>query len=162
MNLLHILTRDKTVATLARWILGAVFLAASLTKIADPASFATNIAAYRLLPFEVTNIVAIVMMWTEFLVGLALINGVAARGGALLAAVLNVVFILAAASAMARGLDIECGCFTGAKSTVGWSLIGRDLVFLALAALVLAHRGERAGAATTPESVSPEPVATAR
>ncbi len=96
------------------------------------------------MPFAAVNIVAIVMTWTEFLVGLSLLNGVAARSGALLAAAMNVVFIGAAASAMARGLDIECGCFTVAKSTVGWGLLGRDIVFLAMSLIVLCHRlGER-------------------
>jgi putative oxidoreductase len=124
----------------ARWVLGIIFIVSALGKIVDPASFADNIVAYRLLPLAVVNVFAIVMTWTEFLVGISLLNGVAARSGALLAAAMNVVFILAVSSAMARGLSIECGCFTVAKSSIGWSLLARDVVFLALAVVVLLYR----------------------
>ena len=157
MKALGGLLRTRQVETVARWLLGLVFVASSLGKIVDPAAFADNIAAYHLLPLAVVNVIAIVMTWTELLVGLSLLNGVAARSGALLAAAMNVVFIVAAASGMARGLDIECGCFSVAKSTVGWGLIGRDIVFLAMALLVLFHRPAdalRPGSATTaPEAV---------
>ncbi len=131
---------NRHVVTGARWLLGLIFLASSLGKIADPGAFADSIAAYRIVPLAAINIVAIVMLWTEFLVGLSLLNGVSYRSGALLAALMTVVFILAAASAIARGLDIECGCFTVAKTTVGWGLIARNLLFLALGLIVLLHR----------------------
>ncbi|HEY3411972.1 MAG TPA: MauE/DoxX family redox-associated membrane protein [Armatimonadota bacterium] len=131
---------NRYVALGARWVLGLVFIAFSLGKIIDPATFADSIAAYRILPVAAVNVFALVMAWTEFLVGISLLNGVAYRSGALLAAALNFVFIVAVASAMARGLSIECGCFTVAKETVGWSLLIRDTVFLALAMVVLLNR----------------------
>lgn len=137
---LRAIAANRHVALGARWVLGIVFIASALGKIADPAAFADSIAAYRILPLAVVNLVALVMTWTEFLVGISLLNGVAHRAGALLAAAMNVVFILAVASAMARGLSIECGCFTVAKETVGWSLLARDAVFLALAIVVLVSR----------------------
>jgi hypothetical protein len=43
---------------------------------------------------------------------------------------------------MVRGLDVECGCFTVARSTVGWGLIARDLVFLALALICYRYAEE--------------------
>jgi len=157
MRWIEPLLRNHPAVTAARWLLGLIFLASALGKIVDPAAFADNIADYRLVPFAAVNVVAIVMTWTEFLVGLSLINGVAARSGALLAAAMNVVFIGAAASAMARGLDIECGCFSVAKSTVGWGLIGRDIMFLAMALIILfnlpAEGVRRKPAVTSPEVV---------
>lgn len=139
MHLRKVLS-NRYVITGVRLALAVVFLASALGKIADPAAFADNVAAYRIVPFPLVNLFAIVMMWTEFLVGLSLLNGFAYRSGALLAAVMNIVFILAAGSAMVRGLDIECGCFTVAKSTVGWGLIARDVLFLAMALIVLPER----------------------
>ena len=51
---------------------------------------------------------------------------------------LNVMFIFATASAMARGLDIECGCATLASTAkVGWELICRDSILLIASLLVL-------------------------
>ena len=121
----------------ARWLLGLLFIASALGKIADPAGFASNVAAYRLLPMQAVNAFAIVLPWVEFLVGLALLNGIASRSGALLAIALNLMFLVAVGSAMGRGLDIDCGCVTVVKSTVGWGLIARDMMLLALSLLVL-------------------------
>jgi putative oxidoreductase len=123
--------------TATRWLLGLVFIASALGKIADPAGFADNVAAYRLLPVYAINVFALVLPWVELLVGLSLVNGVAYRSGALLATVMSIVFLAAVTSAMARGLDIDCGCFTVAKSRVGWGLISRDIVFLGASLLVL-------------------------
>ncbi len=130
---------DRHVAFIGRWLLGLVFIASALGKIVDPAAFADNVAAYRLLPVQFVNLFAMVMPWLELLVGLSLINRVGFRSGALLAVILDIVFIGAASSAIARGLDIECGCITIARSKVGWSLIIRDAVLLVLATMVLLH-----------------------
>lgn len=124
-------------ATAARWLLGAIFIVSAVGKVADPAAFASNVAAYRIIPFPAVNAFSIAMAWTELLVGLSLLNGFAWRSAALLSAVMNVAFIIAVASAMARGLSIKCGCFTLAKSTVGWPLIARDAALLALSVFVL-------------------------
>jgi uncharacterized membrane protein YphA (DoxX/SURF4 family) len=124
----------------ARWLLGAIFIVSALGKIVDPAGFADSIAAYRLLPLYTVNVFALILPWVELLVGFSLINGVAFQSAALIAAIMNVIFIAAVASAMARGLDIDCGCFTVAESKVGWEIIVRDVVFLAISLLVLFNR----------------------
>jgi putative oxidoreductase len=131
---------NRYVVCIVKWALGLIFIVSALGKIVDPQSFADNVAAYRLLPIHIVNIFAMILPWVELLVGFSLLNSVALRSGALLAAIMNVVFLAAAASAMARGLDVDCGCFTVAKSKVGWALIGRDTAFLAMAILVLLHR----------------------
>lgn len=131
--------------TIIRWLLGLVFLASALGKIADPAGFADNVAGYRLLPNVVVNPFAMVLPWLEALVGLSLLNRVAHRGSALLAVLLNVVFLGAVGSAMARGLDVDCGCFTVAKSKVGWELVARDVVLLGMSLVVLFARTGKSG-----------------
>ena len=137
-TLARILT-SKLAVSIARWLLGLIFIVSAIGKIADPAAFADNVAAFRLLPVHAVNIFAIALPWVELLVGLSLLNGVAFRSGALLAGIMNVVFVVAAATAVARGLDIECGCFTAAKSKVGWALIVRDVALLVLAIVALLH-----------------------
>jgi len=122
---------------IARWLLGLVFIAYAVGKIADPAGFADSIAAYRILPVSAVNIFALILPWIELLVGLSLVNAAAFEGAALLAAILNVVFLAAVAAAIARGIDIECGCFTIARSKVGWELIFRDTALLAISLIVL-------------------------
>lgn len=77
--------------------------------------------------------------WIELITGLFLLLGLLVRNSALLLFLMNVVFMLAVGSAMARGLDIECGCFTLSKEhdKVGWSIIARDAIFLVLCMPVL-------------------------
>jgi len=107
-------------------------LVSAFGKIADPAGFAESVAAYRILPNVLVNPFAMVLPWVEVFVGLSLINRISVSGSALLAIVLSFVFLVAVISAMVRGLDIECGCFTVAKSKVGWELIARDLILLGM------------------------------
>ena len=53
---------------------------------------------------------------------------------AILIALLLSTFTAAIFVAMARGLDIECGCFgTNDATRVGWFKIGQNLLMLALA-----------------------------
>lgn len=124
-----------------RVFIGAIFVYSSLGKIVRPSDFADAVLHYRILPIEMVNIFAICLPWVELLCGLSLINGKSQRSGALIAAVLNLMFIFAAVSALARGLDIECGCKTIAGSgKVGWWLVVRDFFFFALCLPIIFHR----------------------
>ncbi len=119
---------------ICRIVLSGVFIYASVGKIAAPDRFADAVLAYRVIPMPLTNIVAIVLPWIELFAGLALIPNSLAKSGGLILAGLNLVFLVAAGSAMARGLDISCGCFSTASvhARVGWDLIARDLILLVL------------------------------
>ena len=75
--------------------------------------------------------------------GVALLAGLLRRGAALLAAAMTVMFLGAIAAALARGLDITCGCFhTEAGHAIGVGLLWRDLALLA-ACLAPLRLGER-------------------
>ena len=91
--------------------LGLLFIYASLDKILNPGLFAKSIANYRILPFPLLHISAIILPWLEFICGLALVSNRFSRGANLLIAGMLLVFILAILSAMLRGLDFNCGCF---------------------------------------------------
>ena len=115
---------------LFRIAIGLVMLAAALGKIGDPAAFATQIHHYRLIPVGAENLLAILLPWVELLAGLALVLGVRARSGAWLSAAMMTVFTLAMSAAVARGLDIECGCFgTADASRVGGMKLAENLLF---------------------------------
>ncbi len=125
---------------LCRIAIGLVMLAAALAKIGDPAAFAGQIHHFRLIPSAVDNLLAITLPWVELLAGLALVLGVRARSGAWLAAAMMVVFTLAVGAAVARRLDIECGCFgTADASRVGVKKLLENLA-LTGAAIVAALR----------------------
>lgn len=114
---------------LCRIAIGLVMIAAALGKIGDPGAFATQVHHFRLIPVGAENLLAIVLPWVELIAGLALVLGVRARSAAWLSAAMMVVFTLAVSLALARGLDIECGCFgTADASRVGGLKLAENLL----------------------------------
>lgn len=124
----------------ARLYLGGVFVAASLHKIADPGAFAVDIATYEILPTLWVRPAAATLPYVEIAAGLALIVGYCTRAAALIVSALMLVFMAALASAMARGLEISCGCFaaqTLETDPIGWQTMFRDAAWLALGMAIL-------------------------
>ncbi len=122
-----------------RWYLGVLFVGACLHKIAEPGSFALDIATYGILPLATVNIVAIVLPWIELLSGSMLIVGWRVRAASLLIAGMMVVFLVALSVALAQGLDMSCGCFAaqGAEDDpISRVTLLRDIVWLGLALFV--------------------------
>jgi uncharacterized membrane protein YphA (DoxX/SURF4 family) len=103
---------NKWLILAIRLILGVTFIWASIDKIANPGGFALSIYNYRMLPHETINLMAIVMPWLELVTGILIIAGIFMRGSAFWIGLMLLVFIIALSSALARGLDIECGCFS--------------------------------------------------
>ena len=117
MNALARLLASRALIRVCRILVGLVLLAAALAKIGNPAAFATQILHYHMIPDGPVHLMAVTLPWIELLAGLALVLGPHARSGAWLAAAMMVVFTLAVAQAIARGLNFECGCFGSADAT---------------------------------------------
>ena len=123
--------------TLARLVVGGVWLAAGLLRVSDGAASVRAVRAYDLLPESVVPTVGHALPALEIVVGLALVAGALTRGAAVVSALLQIAFIVGIASAWARGLQIECGCFGGggfdadATSKYPWE-IARDSGLLLL------------------------------
>ncbi|MDO9695717.1 MAG: MauE/DoxX family redox-associated membrane protein [Candidatus Latescibacteria bacterium] len=129
---------------LLRFLVGGTFVYASFDKILDPAGFAQSIAHYRMAPAWLLHPAAMLLPWLELAAGAAMILGRARRGAAWLVILMLVMFMAAIGTAMARGLDISCGCFgTDDADAVGLSLLLRDLALLAGAAVLAAAQGIR-------------------
>ena len=123
---------------LARLVLGGVWLAAGLLKIGDPAESVRAVRAYDLLPESLVLLVGYSLPVLEVVLGLALVLGLMTRWMGVVSAVLLVMFVIGVASAWARGMSIECGCFgggggpaEGARDKYPWEL-ARDAGLLAL------------------------------
>ncbi len=95
-----------------RTVVGLALIVAAIDKASDPSAFAAAVANYRIVPDGLVVVLASILPWIELLTGLSILFGALHRGASLLAAGLFTVFILAMVSALARGLDIACGCFT--------------------------------------------------
>ena len=109
-----LLRRPRTldiVGLLARVALGGVMLVAGVLKVTKPEVSARAVQAYQLLPFDLATYVGYGLPILEVVLGLLLVAGLFTRASAALAGVLLVAFIIGIASAWARGLSIDCGCF---------------------------------------------------
>jgi uncharacterized membrane protein YphA (DoxX/SURF4 family) len=134
--------RHQIVGLAARLVVGGIFVMYAIDKLAAPADFALNIERYELLPLWSVNLMAIVLPWIELVVGLFLIAGIRLRASAVVAAMLLGVFIVAIGSAMARGLEINCGC-SAHSETVGWGKIVEDAIYLVLALRIIIQPDRR-------------------
>jgi uncharacterized membrane protein YphA (DoxX/SURF4 family) len=100
-------------STVVRWGLGCVLVVAASLKIADPQQAALAVQAYQLLPVTVAEYVGYGLPLIELGVGVMLLLGFGTRIAALIAGALMTAFVFGVASAWARGLSIDCGCFGG-------------------------------------------------
>jgi cation diffusion facilitator family transporter len=129
----HALNLSSVLTMLIRLILGVVFIAAGAPKILYPAAFAEAVYNYQILPDELINIVAIVLPWLEVILGGMLIVGFWLPGAILMYNGLMITFIVALAYNTARGLDINCGCFSQTSTeAIGMETVFRDLLIFCL------------------------------
>jgi uncharacterized membrane protein YphA (DoxX/SURF4 family) len=128
-------------AIAARLLLGALFLWASATKVPDMAAFAESVANYRIVPPALVPLAAPAVVGVEIVAGISLLANVWARASAWVLAALLAVFTAGLTSALARGIDLACGCFGGNAPATRWTVL-RDVALLALAVFVaLTSRG---------------------
>jgi uncharacterized membrane protein YphA (DoxX/SURF4 family) len=129
-----------------RVLLGGAFVLAGLLKIMDPARFAVDVGNYRLAPHALVNLVAIIIPWIEVVAGLSVLAGIWLRAAALVITSLTVMFFFVIASALARGLNIECGCFgTVGGRHVGLVNLAIDTFLFSLGLVLIWRSGDRPG-----------------
>jgi uncharacterized membrane protein YphA (DoxX/SURF4 family) len=134
--------KNKTLLVVFRLVLGGLFVYAGVVKVLDPLGFAQDIRNYRLVGQSLSFIAAIVLPWLEILAGVALAAGVWKRASALIISGLLVFFILLTLVTIARGLDVECGCFGALSRKSGFGVILEDLgmLFMGLCLLFAPER----------------------
>lgn len=123
----------------ARFILGGVFVYASFDKILHPAAFAEAVYNYQILPDKLINLTAIVLPCLELVLGVFLIINFWIPGTVVMSNLLLMTFIGALLFNMARGLNINCGCFstTAVESSMNVLTVLRDTSFLAISGYLL-------------------------
>lgn len=128
---------DPRLRTLARILIGTIFIAAAIDKIANPDAFAKSINNFHLLPYEALNIPALILPWVELLTGAMLLFKIKEKASTFLISGMLIVFIIAILTAIARGYNIDCGCFgesspaAAAEVTkVGWEKVLEDARWL--------------------------------
>ena len=126
----------KTVAI--SLVLGGLFVYAGAIKIGNPLAMADTIAAFGIVPLALINSFALAVPVFEIATGLMLFLGWFRRVAAMALLITLGAYTTAIASALARGITIDCGCFGFGPATRGamWWGLGRDLTMLAAALAV--------------------------
>jgi len=132
------------VGTAVRLLLGVVWVVAGLAKLPDPAGAERAVRAYQLAPEELVPALAFGLPVVEIAIGVLLVLGAFVRPVAVASALLLAGFTAAVASAWARGLTIDCGCFGGggqvdADQTAYLGEIVRDAALLCGSLLLVAR-----------------------
>jgi uncharacterized membrane protein YphA (DoxX/SURF4 family) len=124
-------------------LLGGVFVSAALPKLRHPKGFLLTVLEYRILPEGTSRLYARIVPPFELLAALLLFAGVAVRPAALLLGLLLLSFLIAVGVNLARGRDLDCGCFgsgqaKSASRRIGPGLVLQDLGLLAASLLLAA------------------------
>jgi uncharacterized membrane protein YphA (DoxX/SURF4 family) len=130
-----------------RWLLGGLFVLASMHKIENPAAFAKIIYGYDLFPAAAINLIAIVLPFIELTAGLALLAGIYPRAAAVILSALLMAFIVAISINALRGHVFDCGCFSAGEaalwqSTPAW-MLGRNGLLFFMGWSIAVFRGRR-------------------
>jgi putative oxidoreductase len=109
--------RQAYVVVAVSLAMAGIFIYAGIDKMRDPLDFADSIAAFGILPAAFISVMALALPPFEIACGLLMLGPWTRRIGALAITLLSAMFFTALASALLRGLTLDCGCFgTGAPS----------------------------------------------
>jgi len=126
--------------------LAALFAYAGVIKLIDTRNFSTEIANYHLLS-ALAPWLAVTLPAIEVALAIALVIAPVRwrRAASLAIAMLLAVFTIAVAQALARHINISCGCFGSASSPLTTLTLLRDLGLLlaAIVLMALTRRGAR-------------------
>ncbi|MDO5698262.1 MAG: DoxX family protein [Dermatophilus congolensis] len=106
----------RWIGLIARLVLGGVLFVAGALKVGAPLASARAVQAYDIFPFDVAAVIGYALPVIEIAIGALLILGLFTRVSAVLGTLIMAAFVAGIASAWARGLSIDCGCFGGGGS----------------------------------------------
>lgn len=128
--------------------LGWIFIVASLDKIVDPIAFSKSISNYKITPYWINNIIALILPWIELICGLLMFisiiglfnnkfNFIDISNNMIMLMLLWFIFILSLA--VFRGLDIDCGCGLSKEKTVPMDRLIED-IYLLISSIIIKFR----------------------
>jgi uncharacterized membrane protein YphA (DoxX/SURF4 family) len=124
-----------------RLVPAGILLWAGIAKALDQQGSLLSVSSYDVLPDALVRPVATLLPWVEIAIAALLLLGFFVRFAGASTAIVTTIFVVGLIQAKARGLQIDCGCFSagGAGDGVSWWDILRD-VPIALAGVFLALR----------------------
>ena len=130
----------KIAYIIAGFILGGVFIYASIDKISFPKEFTKIVLNYHILPIKMATYFAFLLPWVELFLGIFLIRGLFVSESALVLSSLLFSFMIAIAIKTLNGTIENCGCFSTSISASKYNvflLLFRDALFLCCGLLLI-------------------------
>jgi uncharacterized membrane protein YphA (DoxX/SURF4 family) len=115
-------------------MLGLVFLVSGLGKVFERERTVQTVIAYNVLPEFLARIYGLLLPWGELALAGLLLIGLLTKSAAFLLALLLISFAIAVSVNLARGREMDCGCFGRVvREKISWRTLVRIAVLLALA-----------------------------
>lgn len=114
-------------------LISGIFIYAGIMKLLDFSAFPEEISRYHIIPADLVLYVATYLVFFEIFAAIALLIPTFRVCGAWCMFFLMAVFCVAIIFALARGIDITCGCFGSNSSGFfgkGFAFLFRDLLLL--------------------------------
>lgn len=129
---------NTVIVVIARIVVALMFIIVGVGKIAHPQEFAREISNYQILPVILINPMAVFLPWLELITGILILFGIQLRANAIIVAAMLIVFTTAVAIAVAKGLSINCGCYSQiAAQKVGIPKILENLGLILLSLILI-------------------------
>lgn len=125
------------ISAVARFYMAYIWISAGVAKLNDHLAVTQAITAYEIFTPQWSDYLARLIGPLEIAGGVLLLLGIFLRGSSKVAAVVLVLFMIGIGQAWARGLAIDCGCFTvdinlDEQAMNYFKTILRDIGYLAL------------------------------
>ena len=145
---------------LAEICLGAILAISAVSHFNNQYRFFDSVLNYRILTGNSAELLAVLLPYLEITTGTALISGFFRKGAVAICTVLFAMFLVAQASALARGLKIGCGCFGDLGGLVSFTSVSIVfcLMMVSIGSLAILFRmGLQQGANRSAIAGQPEP-----
>lgn len=119
-------------------ILGAAFLVSAVPKLRRPKTFTVTVISYDILPLPLARVYARLVPVAEVALSLILLTGILVRLAAIAFALLLLSYMVGVVVNLARGRELDCGCFGSHSRKIGRGVVADQAVLIALAAAAAA------------------------
>jgi uncharacterized membrane protein YphA (DoxX/SURF4 family) len=132
------LLTNKWFLLAVRLFIGGLFIYAGTGKFIEPLSLADSITTYQIIPQWLVNLTALGLPPLEIIAGFMLVIGWGKRVASFCLLILTLVFCMALIQGLARGLEIDCGCFGSGEPSMTGTIksLGRDVLLVTGCTLV--------------------------
>ncbi|MGQ0601070.1 MAG: MauE/DoxX family redox-associated membrane protein [Anaerolineales bacterium] len=128
----------RLAANLSAMVISAVLLFSGIVHAAQPYYFIHTVSSYRLLPASVSGVLGLWLPYLQIVLAIYIGLGIAEKVALWIAASVFMAYTIAQLSVLARGMEIDCGCFGFVSTTVSVTSVAIPLLLIGVCILALA------------------------